>query len=309
MGLVKSACEKFDVIGVGCSAVDFLCLVPHYPSYNTKTRMARYEKQPGGQIATPLVALSRWGLKTAYVGKLGRDELSRFSLSELQKEGVDTSHVVLSADASAQVAFILIDTRTGERTIIWHRDPSSELRASEVDIDFVSRCSVLLIDGYEEAALPAARAARAAGAAVVLDADHADEKTQALIGTTDAVIASSDFFSASGDAKSPLEERLRGISALGPRVVAVTLGKEGSLALVEGRIIRTPGYAVHAVDTTGAGDIFHAAYIFGRLRGWAEEKRFDFANVMAALKCRRLGGRPGIAPVEEGLRMMEMRGK
>jgi sugar/nucleoside kinase (ribokinase family) len=98
---------------------------------------------------------------------------------------------------------------------------------------------------------------------------------------------------------------LRRITSLGPRVAAVTLGREGSLALVDGRCIRTRGCAVHAVDTTGAGDIFHAAYIFGLFQRWEEEKKFDFANVMAALKCRKLGGRPGIVPVEEGLRTME----
>jgi sugar/nucleoside kinase (ribokinase family) len=291
--------KKFDVIGVGLSAVDYLCVLPFYPPYNSKTRILRLERQPGGQVATALVALSRWGLKTAYVGKLGMDEPSRFSLAELEKEGVDISRVVVSEEASAQIAFIVIDTEMGERTIFWHRRKESDLRPSEIDPDFVRSGSVLLVDGHEEGSLLAARASREAGIPVVLDADHVDEKSADLIASTDVLIASLSFFEQMPWAKGSLENQLRKIRAMGPKVAAATLGKDGSLALAGSQWIRTPGYPVKAEDTTGAGDIFHAAYIYGCLQGWQKPEIFEFSNAMAALKCRKLGGRPGIASLSE----------
>src|SRR4030042_4312240 len=114
--------KPFDVVGMGLNSVDFLCVVPEFPSLNSKMNILGFSKQGGGQVATAMVALSRWGIKTKYIGKVGADEWGQFSLNSICQEGVDTSSVITEPDARNQFAMIIVDGLSGERTILWDRD-------------------------------------------------------------------------------------------------------------------------------------------------------------------------------------------
>lgn len=290
---------EWDVVGVGLNAVDFLCVVPHLPAFDTKLKMSRFHLAGGGQVATALVALSRWGLKCAYAGKVGGDELGQFTLRELAREGVDTRSVKVARGSASQCAAVLINETSGERTIVWHRPKEAELTAEEVPLELVGSARALLIDGHEaEAALTAAQEARRAGAQVVLDAEELSPLTEELLRFTDHCISTADFAEAfSGD--SDLRCALEAIRAAGPQVAGVTLGRAGCVALGEAGLSLSPGFKVAVVDTTGCGDVFHAGYLFGLLRGWSMDRRLEFANAAAALKCRELGGRAGIPTLKE----------
>ena len=129
--------KPFVVVGMGLNSVDFLSLVSRYPESNSKTEILRFERSGGGQVATALVALSRWGIKTKYIGKVGSDELGQISLESLQQEGVDVSSVTTEPDTPTQLGNIIVEATSGDRTILWRRDKrlmsrEGELRKEEV---------------------------------------------------------------------------------------------------------------------------------------------------------------------------------
>ena len=110
--------KPFDVVGMGLNSVDFLTVVPKFPTPNAKMEMLQFSKQGGGQVATAMVALSRWGVKTKYLGKVGEDEFGQFSLLSIRQEGVEVSSVMIEPNATNQFAMIIVDGPTGERTVI-----------------------------------------------------------------------------------------------------------------------------------------------------------------------------------------------
>src|SRR6476661_7167416 len=131
--------KDFDVVGFGLNAVDHLIVVPEYPAFDTKTRFTEYEKSAGGQTASAMVSLQRLGLKTAYAGRFGSDEDGRFGLRAMEYEGVNLDFTEMIDGADNQIAFILIDSRSGERTIIWDRDERLSYRADEAPVEIATR--------------------------------------------------------------------------------------------------------------------------------------------------------------------------
>jgi len=260
-------------------------------------KMLGFKKEPGGQVATALVALSRWGISTAYIGKIGDDDLGQLTREALEREGVDTTGLVIAPGTSSQFAFILVDQQTGERTIVWHRPDEVNLTPSELNQELVTSGEILHLDGYEiEAALVAARWAREASMQVVVDMEEPNEGTEELISLTQVLITDQEFpYRYTG--KSDPWEALQLLRQQGPGIVVMTRGKEGSVALWGDKQIETPGYPVQAIDTTGAGDLFHAGIIYGLLQGWEAPKCLSFANYVAALSCQEIGGRAGIPSI------------
>jgi sugar/nucleoside kinase (ribokinase family) len=290
--------KKFEVVGLGLNAIDYLCVVPHYPRFNSKLKMIEFKKEAGGQVATALVALSRWGISTAYIGKVGNDELGLFTQQELEREGVDISGLVIAPDTTSQFAFIMVDQESGERTIVWHRPEEVNLQPEELNPEIIKAARILHLDGHEiEAAITAARWAREADIKVVLDIDTVSPQTRELISLTQ-VLASDQEFPYSFTGKKDPWEALRSIQQQGPEIVIMTLGKEGSLALWGDKSLRTPGFKVKAVDTTGAGDLFHAGIIYSLLQKWEPDTCLKFANLAAALSCQGLGSRSAIPTLQ-----------
>ncbi|HKP47524.1 MAG TPA: PfkB family carbohydrate kinase, partial [Pyrinomonadaceae bacterium] len=157
----------FDAVGFGLNAVDHLIVVPEYPAYDTKTRLLDHTQTPGGQTATAMVALQRLGLKTAYAGRFGSDSEGRFGFASLQSEGVDLQFAEMIEGARNQLAFITIDARNGERTIIWDRDERVAYAPHEAPIAVATQGRVLHLDAHDPpACVRMATAARAAGTIV-----------------------------------------------------------------------------------------------------------------------------------------------
>jgi sulfofructose kinase len=286
--------RKPEIVTLGYCAIDHLFEIERFPAIGGKQRMTSYERQGGGQAATAAVALSRWGCRVRFIGRVGGDASGRDSIEWLRAENVITDSVLVTPGATTQFAMIVIDKASGERTIFWMRSPQLNLTPADVKPEWFSNVKVLLEDAHEpEAALQAARLVKAQGGIVVLDAEEIGPQRKELLALTDICVGSSDFgiteFGEADPAKTI--ERLR---ELGVTIAGVTLGAEGCLADWGRGLIRFPGFSVKAVDTTGAGDIFHAALAFGALRNWTPERIFPFANACAAFSCRRIGGRPAI---------------
>jgi sugar/nucleoside kinase (ribokinase family) len=297
--------RAFDVVAFGLNAVDHLCVVPRYPERDTKIRLNRFHRAGGGQAASAMVVCARYGLRAKYVGKVGGDEIGAFSLASIREEGVDVSDVAVVDGATNQLAMIIVDERDGERTILWHRPPEIATSPEEITPERVAVGRVLLLDGHDAPA--AARAAEVAhdhGVPVILDAETVKEGTGELVQRTDVLIASSDFpaaYTGVGDAG----EALRALLSVGPSFVAMTLGRRGAIAVTaSGATIESRAFEVDAIDTTGAGDVFHGAFIFGLLSGWSVERTLDFSNAAAALNCTAMGARGGMTGLGEVLDLM-----
>ena len=288
-----------DVVGVGLNATDTLIRLPHFPAFDSKVEFISTEVCPGGQVASAMVACQSWGLRTRYVGKVGDDSAAELQRREFARAGLE-AHLLEVAGCTSQVAFILVDQASGERTILWKRDARLALRPEELQRDWVVRARALHVDGHDTpAAARAARWAREAGIVVTADVDNLYPGVEALLENVDHLLASRDF-PARLTGETHLLKSLPAIRGrYGCRVTGVTLGREGALAWDGEQFHYSPGYRVEAVDTTGAGDIFHGGFVYALLQGWPLSLQLDFACAAAALNCTAVGARAGIRPVAE----------
>ncbi len=290
--------SKVDLVGVGLNATDTLIPLPHYPAVGSKVEYHTANVLPGGQVATTVVACQHWGITTRYVGKLGDDAAAAVHREEFARAGVETQLITVSGSASPQ-SLILVD-HEGVRTILCRRDERLILQPGELDRKWIVNSRALHIDGYETAAASlAAGWARAAGIPVIADLDEIYPGVEELLEKIDYLIVSRDFpcrLMEEGD----LEQALRGMQRrYGARLTAATLGQDGVLAWDGKQFHHSSAYCVPVVDTTGAGDIFHAGFIYGLLQDWPLERQLDFACAAAALNCMAAGARGGIKPLAE----------
>jgi sugar/nucleoside kinase (ribokinase family) len=252
---------------------------------------------PGGQVATTVVACQTWGLSTRYVGKLGDDDAARLHAREFTRMGVEGQLIHVPGATSAR-SLILVDRR-GERTVLCRRDERVILRPEELKREWIVNARALHVDGHDTAAATVAAGwARAAGVPVVADLDDIYPGVDALVEKIDYLVASRDF-PGRLTGESNLKTALREIQTrYGCVLTAATLGPDGVLAWDGDRFHYAPAYRVPVVDTTGAGDIFHAGFIYGLSQGWALERQLDFSCAAAALNCMHEGARGGIRSVE-----------
>lgn len=301
MKLPRADRKRFDVVGLGYNTIDHLCVVARHVRLDSKQRMVAFDRQPGGQVPTALVALQRWGLRTGYVGSFGDDDHGAAARRSLEVEGVDVSGTLVRPGLANQESVILVDEVSGERSVLWQRPDGMGLTPEELSREPFESCRLLHTDGYDiEAATAAARWAKEAGAAVMIDIDFPGPGVEVLLGLTDLLIVSPDFLlrlTGQRDVRAALRETRR----LGPEVCIATMGTGGALALEGRRFLYQPAFRVLVRDSTGAGDVFHAGYAYGVLHGWSTPETLRFAAAAAALKCEKLGPRPGIPTVERAL--------
>jgi sugar/nucleoside kinase (ribokinase family) len=292
--------RAFDVVGVGLNAVDTLVVVPEYPAFNSKIEILDHLRACGGQVATALVAARRWGLTAKYVGAVGDDADGRFQRESLAAEGLDLADLRVVPGAFTQMAVIIVEARSGERTILWRRDPRLAREPEDLPPAAIGSGRILLVDGHEiPLSIRAATLARASGMPVVLDIDSVRDGSRELLAVTDFPIVS-ETFAPRLTGKPDLVEALREVQAWTPRRFAcATLGRRGAIALDGAREIRVEGVRVDVKDTTGAGDVFHGGFVYGLARGWDLAATLRFASAAASLNCCAYGARGGIRSVEE----------
>jgi sulfofructose kinase len=300
----------FDVVGFGLNSVDLVAVVAEYPRRNTKQRLERFAKLPGGQIATALSACARLGWKSRYLGSFGDDELGGLARESLTRMNVDLSASRTVAGATNQFAVVLVDSRSGERTVLWHRHPGLATDPGTIPPPIVTSGRMLIVDCHETAAATAAaRLARAAGMPTIVDVEYVRPGIHDLLSNIDAIIAAEPFpreltgYDAQGRALEALEHEFRA------PLVCVTLGAQGSLARAGGREIRTPAFRVDCVDSTGAGDAFRGGFAAGCLRApdGTLEDALEYANAVAALNCRALGACGGLPTADEVAQLLYAR--
>ncbi len=295
--------REFDAVGFGLNAVDHLIVAPAYPEFDTKTRLVERVESAGGQTASAMVALRRLGLRTAYAGRFGSDREGLFGLETLRVEGVNVERAEVIEGARNQIAFIVIDARTGERTILWDRDERLAYRPDEAPHGFGARGRVLHMDAHDPPACArVAREAKESGAVVSLDVDNIYAGLPELLPLVDILISSKEFprrLTGIDDERAALVETKTRLGA--GAVVGMTLGERGAVIYHSGVFIEAPAFAVPGGcrDTTGAGDAFHAGFLYGLLQGEEIEACLTLGCAVAALKCRALGARAALPSVWE----------
>ncbi len=283
------------VVGIGQACVDVLGKVLRFPEENTKSELLEVRRQCGGPTSTAMVTLARLGVSVAFVGSVGDDAFGRKIAAALEAEGVDASGLRVTPDRTSQFAFISVSSDTGHRTVFWHRGTAPPLTAGDVGLSRFPRARMIHMDGLMiEASLEAARQARERGMKVVMDAGTLREGSLDLLPLVDELIASEGFARLLvGKAGEP-ETAVRVLQAHCPGNVVVTLGERGSIGHDGRAFVRQEPFDVAVQDTTGAGDVFHGAYMVGLLEGWTMGRCMQFAGAAAALSCMHLGAQGGI---------------
>jgi sugar/nucleoside kinase (ribokinase family) len=294
-----SVSGSVDVVGVGINATDTIIRLPHFPTLDSKVEIRSSEVRAGGQVASAMVACHRWGLLARYVGKVGDDAAGKLQIEEMEREGVDARWTVAGGCAS-QTSYILVDEKSGERTVLWNRDSSIALRAKDLRREWISGAKALLVDGHDtEAATQAARWAREEQIPVVGDFDNRYPGVEALLEYTDFAITSKTFPKRLTGERDLLKAMPLICRRFKCRLTGTTLGSMGALLWDGKQFLLSPAFRVQVADTTGAGDIFHGAFVFGLVRGWQLEEILEFSCAAAALNCTATGARGHIATLDE----------
>ncbi|NYF81360.1 carbohydrate kinase family protein [Granulicella arctica] len=290
--------SKVDLVGVGLNAADTVIPLAKFPIRGSKVEFSTAHLFPGGQVASTVVACQHWGMRTRYVGKLGDDAAGVLHVKEFARAGVETQILTVAECASRQ-SLILVDG-DGERTVLWRKDERLDMRPSDLDREWIVNARALHVDGYDTAtATVAAGWAREAGVPVIADLDELYPGVDELLERIDYLIVSRDFpcrLMREPDLETALREMQR---RYGCKLAAATLGEDGVLAWDGREYHYVPAYRVPVVDTTGAGDMFHAGFIYGLLQDWPLERQLDFACAAAALNCMAVGARGGMRTLGE----------
>jgi len=290
---------RADVVGVGINATDTIVRLPYFPALDSKVELLSADVRPGGQVASAIVACRRWGLAARYVGKIGDDAAGQLQIDEMKREGVE-AHWIVARDSMSQSSYILVDEQSGERTVLWKRDSSIALRPGDLRREWLAGTNALLIDGHDtEAAAQAARWAREERIPVVGDFDNKYPGVEVLLEFVDIPITSRDFperLTGETDLLKSLPAIFRRFKC---RLTAATLGRLGVVAWDGKKFLQVPGFRVSAVDTTGAGDIFHGAFLCALIKNWPLKEALEFSCAAAALNCTAPGARGHIATLDE----------
>src|SRR5258708_811781 len=298
-----------DFTGIGENATDIVLRLKDFPARDGKTDTVSREIRLGGQVATAVFAAAGWGLRTRYVGATGSDHNSDLHYHDLRKQGVE-SHLVRVRGAESRLSYILVEQRSGSRAVLCHRDARVKLEKRHLKKDWLKRTRLLHVDGENpEASRLAATWAREAGVPVMCDLDVFREELRFVMPQVDYPVLSLGILQALGGSNDPLVALPAIRTKYSSKLVCTTMGEQGALAWDGQRFWYAPAYRVPVVDTTGAGDLFHAGFAYGLLRGWDVQHILEFGCASAGLNCAAHGARGGIGSVRiiEKLRAGKMR--
>lgn len=306
--------ERFpQIIGVGHCCQDSICTIEEYPPEDSSTHITAIDdSQGGGAVATAMVAAARLGVFTGMIANLGEDATGDRIESDFRGYGMDTSGIQRIPGGRSSSSIVMVDPRKGTRTKFPYKDNLPVIRFDEKRCQLLRRARILHLDGTNyENAVAAAELAKEFGVLISLDGcsmQKENQKNRRLAAMADILIMNARYpLKVSG--KDTITEAMKKMASLGGKVVISTAGREGCYAYMDGQVHHFSAFQVPAIDTTGAGDVFHGAF----LTAWLEEKDIRecirFASAVSALKCLKLGGRAGIPTREEAEDFLQQAGE
>ena len=286
--------KKYDIVGIDMPNVDLAVNLRKFPRPNGGEPIRELSWQGGGKIASGLVASARFGAKCAVIGAVGDDLYGEFCRDDFLRHGIDVSSLFLREGKSTGLAVVLSDEESMGRSICFHPGTAGMVRKEELDGELLGNCRILYIAMFNELTAKAVKLARAKGAKILADADYSQENVGRMIPEIDVFIGSEDMFRRLFPGREDVEACCREIMERGPEIVVFTFGEKGCKGLSADGFFALPAFPVHAVDTVGAGDVYHGAYAAALIRGFSAEKAALYASGVSAIKCTRIGGRAGI---------------
>ena len=289
---------KYDVVGVGLVVVDHLVILAKHPDQDTKTNIISDAYQVGGPVPTAQVLLSRFGKACAFIGSWGDDQYGPLIAENLAQENLDLSASRLLPGTRSGYAQVWIDEQAGTRTIACHR-PQDWIDSDELEPALFSQTRALHLDGWpSQTSLRAAQLARQARAIVCLDTGSLKPGMPELIPFVNVMNCPRRFINEYLETDDVMTAG-PALLAQGPELVTITDGTNGAWLFTAEGMMHCAALEVLSLDTTGAGDIFSGALLYGVLEEWPLERVLQFASVTAALKCERLGNRDALPKLAE----------
>ena len=295
-----------DVVGIGTPYYDMVINVSKMPGLDGAAGANEAFYQGGGKVATAMAAAARLGRSAGMMAKVGENHRGQFIINDFRYNGVDTSAIIVDAPGtSSPFCLSLSEEEHKTRIFIGKEGTAGELLPEEIDYEYLGKAKYLHLENGRPASAAAALFAREHGIVTVMDADNYQEGIVKLLPCLDVFIAS-EFFYRDMFGNLPYEEGCRKLLEAGPSTAIVTLGRRGSVGMTaQDGFFRTESFQVPVRDTTGAGDVFHGAYIVGLLEGMDAPECARFASAVSAIKCTCFGGRTGIPNRDTVQRFLE----
>lgn len=298
-----------NIVGIGACVFDTLYSVPNYPKEDTKLRALDSRPSGGGPTATGLVAASKLGANCAYIGVLSDDSGGVFLRNDFEKYGVKTHLITTQAGYRSFASVIWLSKDSASRTCVFDKGNLPPLALNEEQISAIKDAQLLMVDGNEmDAAVEAAKIARANGTKVLYDCGGLYEGVERLLAHTDIMIPSEEFSLGHTGEKCAEAAAKKLYQLYHPEVVVITQGKEGGLMYDGKEITKYPAFLVDAVDSNGSGDVFHGAFAAATVKGFAYDRCCRFASAVSALKCTGVGARKSAPTFDAVKKFMEDRG-
>nr|WP_308627172.1 carbohydrate kinase family protein [uncultured Eisenbergiella sp.] len=289
---------RFDIVGLESPCVDLNINVENFPAPDGGERVLDSSWQGGGKVATGMIAAARLNARGAFIGSVGDDSYGQFCRRDFEKHGIDTRYLITREKESTLFDVVISDKKSMGRSILFYpgNAPVRFMDVEELPDPYLENTRYLYVSQVNNTTREAMRRAKKAGASVVMDADSYTPGDEEAFGLIDVMIGSAFYYRAlfpsSGD--EDYERNCRKLREKGPGIVVFTRGPKGCLGLGEEGFFTLPAFPVEVVDTVGAGDVFHGAFIAGLLQGYTVRETARLASAVSAVKCTRIGGRAGI---------------
>jgi len=283
----------YDVVGIDMPCMDLNVNLSNFPTPDSGERINQLSWQGGGKVATGMVACARLGAKCAMMGCAGDDIFGQFIISDFKRHGIDTSAIKIRPGDTSSLSVVLSESAAGSRTILSKGGSALRYTIEDIDADMLRSAKYFFICQADDVVRQAVGIARAAGVKIFIDADGYSEEIMKMLPKIDIFVGSQYFYNRLFGNES-YEENCRKVMDMGPQIVLFTLGDRGCVGVSEEGFFKLPAFPVNVVDTVGAGDVFHGAFLAGLLTGRNVKEAARFACAVSAIKCTRIGGRAGI---------------
>ena len=283
------------IVGIGANVFDTLYNIPTYPTEDTKMRATASKTAGGGPVATGLVAAQKLGEETAYIGVLSDDNGGKFLKEDFEKYGVETNLIEIKSGyrSFASVLWLCADSAT--RTCVFDKGDLPPLVLNDAQKQAICDAELLMVDGNEmDAAVEAAKIAKANGTKVLYDCGGLYEGVERLLAYTDIMIPSEEFSLGHTGCATAEEAAKKLYEMYSPEVVVITQGKRGGIIFDGKEVVSYPIYPAKVVDSNGSGDVFHGAFAAGVVKGYDYLKGSHFSSAVSGLKCTGVGARESV---------------